>query len=318
MGAICLLQPVVVQERSKLTDLEIMLHNWLPGTGISSGAPEPADGKRRLIRGEGLVARISNDYEPQLPVVREDIPGPAGPCHVGTARLLETVDQRTRLQFSWRRTPNSLSDSLEGCFSCGVLTHTTDQCQTFVSVLAYGMASRLHRRPVYPGTGISSGAPEPADGKRRLIRGEGLVARISNDYEPQLPVVREDIPGPAGPCHVGTARLLETVDQRTRLQWLGVIFDCLVRIRTIQTTMCYMEKDMTEKCDRSTCEMSGRWIRGRRTTHVERGVHSWTISIGFSRPTFGSGTYLPQSHRWICRTVRVMSMMLNRTRFRCR
>ena len=26
--------------------------------------------------------------------------------------------------------PNSLSVSLEGCFSCGVLTHTTDQCQT--------------------------------------------------------------------------------------------------------------------------------------------------------------------------------------------
>ena len=77
------------------------------------------------------------------------------------------------------------------------------------------MASRLHRKPVHPGTGASSGAPEPADGKRRLNRGEGLVARISNDYEPQLPVVGEDIPGPAVPCHVGTARLLETVDRRT-------------------------------------------------------------------------------------------------------
>ena len=74
------------------------------------------------------------------------------------------------------------------------------------------MASGLHRRPVNPGTGASSGAPEPSNGKRRLIRGEGLVARISNDYEPQLPVVGEDIPGPAVPCHVGTARLLETVD----------------------------------------------------------------------------------------------------------
>ena len=26
--------------------------------------------------------------------------------------------------------PNSLLGSLKGCFSCGVLTHTTDQCQT--------------------------------------------------------------------------------------------------------------------------------------------------------------------------------------------
>ena len=66
MGAIRPSQPVV-QERSKLTDLEIMLQNWLP------------------VR----------------TVTEED------------AAL-----------------PNSLSDSLEGCFSCGVLIHTTDQCQT--------------------------------------------------------------------------------------------------------------------------------------------------------------------------------------------
>ena len=46
--------------------------------------------------GEGLVARISNDYRPQLPVVGKDIPGPAVPCHVGTARSLETVNNRTR------------------------------------------------------------------------------------------------------------------------------------------------------------------------------------------------------------------------------
>ena len=153
MGVIRPSQPVV-QERSKLTDLEIMLQNWLPvGT-----------------------------------VTEEDV-----------------------------ASPNSLSDSLEGCFSCGALTHTTDQCQTLdesFPFLADGMASGLHRRPVHPGTGASSGAPEPVDGKRRLIRGEGLVTRISDDYEPQLPV-GEDIPGPAVSCHVGTARLLETVDRWT-------------------------------------------------------------------------------------------------------
>ena len=75
------------------------------------------------------------------------------------------------------------------------------------------MAGGTHRRPVHPGTGSSRRAPEPADGKRRLIRGEGLVGRISNDYRPQLPVVGKDIPGPAVPCHVGTGRLL---DNRTR------------------------------------------------------------------------------------------------------
>ena len=78
------------------------------------------------------------------------------------------------------------------------------------------MAGGPHRRPVHSGTGAPSGAPEPADGKRRLIQGEGLVTRISDDYEPRLPVVGEDIPGPAVPCHVGTARLLEIVNHRTK------------------------------------------------------------------------------------------------------
>ena len=54
-----------------------------------------------------------------------------------------------------------------------------------VTVFTYGMAGGTHRRPGYPGTGSPSEAPGPADGKRRLIRGEGLVARISNDYRPQ-------------------------------------------------------------------------------------------------------------------------------------
>ena len=78
------------------------------------------------------------------------------------------------------------------------------------------MAGGPHRSPAHSGNGAPSGAPEPADGKRRLIRGEGLVARISDDYEPRLPVVGEDIPGPAVPCHVGTARLLEIVNHRTK------------------------------------------------------------------------------------------------------
>ena len=34
--------------------------------------------------------------DPQRPVVGKDIPGPAVPCHVGTARLIETGNHRTR------------------------------------------------------------------------------------------------------------------------------------------------------------------------------------------------------------------------------
>ena len=65
------------------------------GTGSPTKPPGTADGKRRLIRGEGLVVRISDDYRPQLPVVGKNIPEPAVPCHVGTAQLEETVNIRT-------------------------------------------------------------------------------------------------------------------------------------------------------------------------------------------------------------------------------
>ena len=78
------------------------------------------------------------------------------------------------------------------------------------------MAGGAHRRPVHPGTGSPSEPLGTADGKRRLIRGEGLVARSSDDYRPQLPVVGKDIPGPAALCHVGTARMVETVNNQTR------------------------------------------------------------------------------------------------------
>ena len=59
-----------------------------------------------------MVARIRDDNEPQLPVVGEDIPGPAVPCHVGTARLLETVDRRTTVVGRDFRLPCSDSDDV--------------------------------------------------------------------------------------------------------------------------------------------------------------------------------------------------------------
>ena len=43
-----------------------------------------------------MVARISDDYRPQLPVVGKNIPEPAVPYHVGTTWLEETVNIRTR------------------------------------------------------------------------------------------------------------------------------------------------------------------------------------------------------------------------------
>ena len=57
-----------------------------------------------------MVARISNDYRPQLPVVGKDIPEPAVPCHVGTARLVETVNIRTKSAGRAVRRPYSDSE----------------------------------------------------------------------------------------------------------------------------------------------------------------------------------------------------------------
>ena len=87
------------------------------------------------------------------------------------------------------------------------------------------MAGGPRWRQVHPGTG-ACGAPKPTDGKRRLIRGQGLVARISNDYEPQLPVVGEDIPRPAVPYYLGTARSLERVDRRAMVAGHGFRLPC--------------------------------------------------------------------------------------------
>ena len=60
-----------------------------------------------------MVARISNDYRPQFPVVGKDILEPAVPCHVGMAWLEETVDIRTRSVGCAVRRPYSDSEDSE-------------------------------------------------------------------------------------------------------------------------------------------------------------------------------------------------------------
>ena len=90
-----------------------MLLNWLPvrtvteenasidpsvhfRSGFSNKAQGPADGKRRLIRGERLVIRISNDYRPRLLVVGEGHSGTGGPVLCGDCpvrRISEYSDE---------------------------------------------------------------------------------------------------------------------------------------------------------------------------------------------------------------------------------
>ena len=74
-------------------------------------------------------------------------------------------------------------------------------------VLAYRMGGGMQREHIHFGSGDTIKSPEPSDGKRQLVRGEGLVARTSNAYRPQLPMIRNDSSEPGVSCHVGTSRL---------------------------------------------------------------------------------------------------------------
>ena len=146
----------MIQERSKLTNMEIVLQNLLPVGSI----------------------------------VEEDVPS-----------------------------SESLPESLEGCISCGELTHEMNQCQEMDELFPFlpvgwqveWIGDDFIWRP--GPTGASS-------------QGEGLVARIISDYEPQLPVVGEDIPGQAITNYLGAVRSLRTVDQRTMVVGRGVRLPC--------------------------------------------------------------------------------------------
>ena len=81
--------------------------------------------------------------------------------------------------------PVPRQESTAGCFSCGVLAHETEQChvldESFPFLRTESMMNSYYVR----------------------ARG-GLLARISDDYEvhshqyePQFPVVGEDLPWPA-------------------------------------------------------------------------------------------------------------------------
>ena len=112
--------------------------------------------------------------------------------------------------------PAPRPESLAGCFSCGELSSALFWMSRFRSCHRGGGRTELMTNSYYH---RAQRASLPAAGKRQLIRGGGLVTRISNDYEPQLPVVAEDVPWPAArdvvASQVGAVRPLEKVDQRT-------------------------------------------------------------------------------------------------------
>ena len=68
------------------------------GSGDTIKSPDPSAGTRQLVRGEGLVARTSNAYRPQPPMIRNDSSEPGVSCHVVTSWLEDPEETRKR---SW-------------------------------------------------------------------------------------------------------------------------------------------------------------------------------------------------------------------------
>ena len=106
-------------------------------------------------------------------------------------------------------------DSTEGCFSCGEWTHNTEQCQALdesFPFLPIGWVAERNENTFSLGSGPPSSPRSDQMENKRLVRGEGLVDRISNVYRPQLPMITMDIPHPVVPCYSGTVRLDESAD----------------------------------------------------------------------------------------------------------
>ena len=78
-----------------------------------------------------MVAQISDEYEPQFPVVGEDLPCPAArdvvASRVGAVRPLEFIDQRNRVVGNSSRLPCSdLNDSDDDVLLVGAIQPLTD------------------------------------------------------------------------------------------------------------------------------------------------------------------------------------------------
>ena len=120
--------------------LEDIIRRLLPTPALPPPKAAPIPSDRDL-----LIQRLMGAIGPPQPVAQER----STVTELETMLLnwlpVETVTEEDAAS------PNSSADSAEGCFSFGVLTHTTDQCRILdesFPVVDYGMAGGPHRRPV--------------------------------------------------------------------------------------------------------------------------------------------------------------------------
>ena len=108
--------PAALPETETLEDI---IRKLLPTPALPSPKAVPIPSDRDL-----LIQRLMGAICPPQPVAQER----------------STVTELETMLLNWlpvgtvteedAASPNPSADSAEGCFSCGVLTHTTDQCQT--------------------------------------------------------------------------------------------------------------------------------------------------------------------------------------------
>ena len=114
--AICQL---TVDEQTPAASPEDIIRKLLPTPALPPPEAVPIPSDRDL-----LIQRLMGAISPPQPVARER----------------STVTELETMLLNWlpvetimeedTASPNPSADSAKGCFSCGVLTHTTDQCQT--------------------------------------------------------------------------------------------------------------------------------------------------------------------------------------------
>ena len=173
-------KPKVVSEDSDV--LGLLMRHLLPTPAVSppKATPIPSDHELLIQRLLGTVHHIQPEVQERSSITDIEI-------------LLQSMLPVGSVAEQNVWPPADCQEPTVVCFSCEESGHVTSRCpvldESFPFLPPGWRADRTYNAIVL--------RPLSSSGKRRLIRGRGLVARISDDNEPQFPVVGEDLPCPA-------------------------------------------------------------------------------------------------------------------------
>ena len=202
-------KPTVASEDSDV--LGLLMRHLLPTPAVSPPKATPILSDRDL-----LIQRLLGTVHPLQPVVQEC----SGIADIDV--LLQSMLPVGSVAEDYVRPPADRQEPTAGWFFFGA----ESQSMRLRGVLLWMSRFLSCHRGGSDGQYICiATAPEgghlSSSGKRRLIRGGGLVTRISDNYEPQFPVVSKDLPCPAArdvvASRVEAVQPLETVTQRSRV-----------------------------------------------------------------------------------------------------